>query len=58
MKPDLKDSFNHLMGLAQRSHQKGDLSMAVNLYKEALKVIPKQADALQYLGINAIQIRN
>jgi protein O-GlcNAc transferase len=51
MKNSVQDSFSHLMGLAQRSHQKGDLSMAINLYKEALKVIPKQPDALQYLGI-------
>lgn len=51
MKNTIQDSFNHLMGLAQRSHQKGDLSMAINLYKEALKVIPRQADALHYLGI-------
>jgi len=46
-----QDSFNHLMGLAQRSHQKGDLPMAINLYKEALRVIPKQGDALHFLGI-------
>lgn len=46
-----KDSFNHIMGLAQCSHQKGDLPMAINLYKEALKIIPKQAVTLEYIGI-------
>ncbi|MDB5272844.1 MAG: lipoprotein [Chitinophagaceae bacterium] len=51
MKNTLHDSFSHLMSLAQRSHQKGDLPMAINLYKEALKVIPKQPDALHLLGI-------
>lgn len=51
MKNTIEDSFSNLMGLAQRSHQKGDLAMAIKLYKESLKVIPKQVDALQYLGI-------
>jgi len=51
MKDTTQDSFSHLMGLAQRSHQKDDLTMAANLYKEALKVIPRQPDALQLLGI-------
>jgi protein O-GlcNAc transferase len=51
MKNTVQDSFHHLMSLAQRSHQKGDLAMAINLYKESLKIIPKHPDALQYLGI-------
>ncbi|MBX9852720.1 MAG: tetratricopeptide repeat protein [Cytophagaceae bacterium] len=44
-------SFNNLMSLAQASHQKGDLEMAVNLYRESLKVIKDQPDALQMMGI-------
>jgi len=46
------------MRLAQRSHQNGDLPMATNLYKEALKIIPKNPDALQLLGIVYSSLQN
>ncbi|MCU0430181.1 MAG: tetratricopeptide repeat protein [Cytophagaceae bacterium] len=58
MKKVDQDSFNSLMGFAQRSHQNGDLSIAINLYKEALKVKPKQIDALHYLGIAYCGLQN
>jgi protein O-GlcNAc transferase len=48
---DKQKSFINMMQLAQRSHQSGDLAMAANLYKEALKLSPRNPDALQLLGI-------
>lgn len=47
-----------MMQLAQRSHQSGDLPMAANLYKEALKLSPRNPDALQLLGIVYCSLHN
>lgn len=53
-----QQQFTNLMSLAQRSHQKGDLEMAVNLYKESLKVIKDHPDALHLLGIALSSLGN
>jgi protein O-GlcNAc transferase len=51
MSNSTQETFQSLMSFAQQSHQKGDLEMAVNLYRESLKVIRDHPDALHFMGI-------
>jgi protein O-GlcNAc transferase len=46
-----QQQFSNLFNLAQASHQKGDMEMAVKLYRESLKIIKDQPDALHLMGI-------
>ncbi|MFN6947168.1 MAG: tetratricopeptide repeat protein [Cytophagaceae bacterium] len=51
MNTSRQQQFSNLLNLAQSSHQKGDLEMAVKLYRESLKIIKDQPDALHLMGI-------
>ncbi|MFN0050470.1 MAG: tetratricopeptide repeat protein [Cytophagales bacterium] len=43
--------INQLVQYAQSNHQKGNLALAINTYKEALKIAPQQVEVLHLLGV-------
>ena len=50
----IKETF----ALAFQNHQKNNLQIAENLYKETLKINPNHFESIFYLGSLLIEIRN
>lgn len=45
------NTIQQLIQLAQNSHKKGDLAMAISTYKEILRMAPAHVDVLHWLGL-------